>query len=446
MFKRSDWEGYGARNGREALEVVRKADVQVMLVDLKMPGMNGLELLKTARTLVPGLEVVVVTGYGTIEKAVEAMREGACDFLVKPVKRRTVLRAAQRALSRHAESSRVRTAPLELPRPILCSSPRMRNLLDQVRRVAPTSATVLIEGESGSGKELVAEAIHYWSTRAEKPLIKVNCAALPETLLESELFGSERGAYTGAHAQRKGRFELAHEGTIFLDEIGQFSATTQVKLLRALQDGQFERLGGTRTLATDVRVIAATNQNIDAAVAAGKFRRDLYFRLDVVRLHVPALRDRPEDIPLLVDRFAEHYAKKNARAGGGITREALAALCAYDWPGNVRELEHAIERAVIMCRSNVIDVTDLPEGVTTRDPRHASVSIPLGSALKEVERRLIEETIRYTGGDKARAARVLGIAPRTIYRKLRSNGDEEGTSLSDSEETKDSEGTDRPAQ
>jgi len=309
---------------------------------------------------------------------------------------------------------------VELRRPILGKSPPISRLLDQVRRVAPTSATVLVEGESGSGKELVAEAVHRWSGRSAKPLIKVNGAALPEALLEAELFGSERGAYTGAHLQRKGRFELAQGGTIFLDEVGVLSPITQVKLLRVLQDGQFERLGGAETISTDVRVIAATNQDLDATVAAGDFRRDLYFRLNVVRLRVPALRERSEDIPLLVDHFLTHYARKNARDGLGANGEALAALCAYDWPGNVRELEHAIERAVIMSRGRVIDRSDLPESVVAGASQRESLAIPLGSTLEEVERRLIDETIRYTHGDKSQAARILGIAPRTIYRKLRS--------------------------
>ena len=423
-FERKGWEAHGAENGRTALEILRANDIHVMLVDLKMPGMNGIELMKTAKTLVPEVEVVVITGYGTIEKAVEAMKEGASDFLVKPVKRRTVMRAAERALAKCAVSSQVQMSPLELSRPILGNSPRIYNLLDQIRRVAPTSATVLIEGESGSGKELVTEAVHQWSDRSARPLITVNCAALPETLLEAELFGSERGAYTGAFLQRKGRFELAQGGTVFLDEVGVFSPATQVKLLRVLQDGQFERVGATETISTDVRVIAATNQDLDAAVRSGAFRRDLYFRLNVVRLRVPALRERSEDIPLLVDHFLAQYARKNAREGVSASPEALSALCAYDWPGNVRELEHAIERAVIMCRTRTIHRSDLPESVTAGSSHEGSLSIPLGSTLHEAEQRLIEQTIRYADGDKARAARILGIAPRTIYRKLRLANDD----------------------
>jgi len=418
-FERKGWRAYDAANGRRALEILRANDVQVMFVDLKMPGMDGIELLKTTKTLAPEVEVVVITGYGTIEKAVEAMKEGACDFLVKPVKRRTVMRAAQRALARRAVTLGPQMSALDLPRPILGKSSRINKLLDEIRRVAPTSATVLIDGESGSGKELVAEALHLWGDHGAKPLVRVNCAALPETLLEAELFGNERGAYTGAFLQRKGRFELAQGGTILLDEIGVFSPATQVKLLRVLQDGQFERVGGTETISTDARVIAATNQDLDALVEDGSFRRDLYYRLNVVRLHVPALRDRSEDIPLLVDHFLSHYAKKNAREGMRATAGALAVLCGYAWPGNVRELEHAIERAVVMCRTRLIDCDDLPESIVAESARRENLSIPLGSTLQEVERRLIEETIRYTDGDKAHAARILGIAPRTIYRKLR---------------------------
>jgi len=424
-FERKGWTAFAAFSGKSALKKIREEPVDVLLADLRMPGMDGLELIRAARALVPGIEAVILSGYGTIPKAVEAMKEGACDFLVKPVKVATLVRAAQRALSRRtALVSDRNVSPGDggrLPRPIVGRSPAIRKVLDLAARAASSSATVLIEGESGSGKELLAEAIHHWSPRGDKPLVKVSCATLPETLVEAEIFGYERGAFTGAYHQRRGRFELAHGGTIFLDEIGQFSPALQVKLLRVLQNGEFERLGGNRTLVTDARVIAATNVDLDRAVHEGTFRKDLFYRLNVVRLRKPALRERPEDIPVLVNHFIDIYRRKNAKNVRGITGEALALMCAFQWPGNVRELEHAVERAVVMCSGSVIGVEDLPESLLGCPVGEPTVCIPVGMPLEEIELKMIEETLRHTGGDKRAAADLLGIARRTIYRKLNRN-------------------------
>jgi two-component system response regulator HydG len=304
---------------------------------------------------------------------------------------------------------------------IVGRSAALRKVLRTVRRVAPTSATVLIEGESGTGKELIAEALHQWSDRGRGPLVKVSCAALPETLLEAELFGHERGAFTGALYQKKGRFELAHGGSLFLDEVAQLSAAVQVKLLRVLQAGEFERIGGTRTLRANVRLIAATNSSLEGMLVAGHFREDLYYRLNVVRVELPPLRERREDIPLLVDHFIARYRQENNRDIDGISGAALELLASYNWPGNVRELEHVIERAVVLAEKRVISVSDLPPSITGHRPAAAEVRVPLGTTMKEIERHVIERILVQTGGDKTAAAALLGIGRRTIYRYI---GDE----------------------
>jgi two-component system response regulator HydG len=306
-----------------------------------------------------------------------------------------------------------------LARDILGRSPAMRSLREAIARAAVTPFPVLIEGESGTGKELAARALHELSGRGGGPFVAVNCGAFPETLLEAELFGVEKGAFTGATARKPGRFERANGGTLFLDEVGEMPVGAQVKLLRALQEGEIERLGGTQTVKVDVRLVAATSKDLGREVAEGRFREDLYYRLNVVEIRLPPLSWRREDIPLLADHFLRRFAAKNGKSVRGFTPEALAALEDYAWPGNVRELEHAVERAVVLARGDVLDVGDLPETVR-KGPRGAAghVVIPIGTPLEEVERRVLHETLRHTGGDKSMAARLLGIATRTIYRKL----------------------------
>jgi two-component system, NtrC family, response regulator HydG len=290
-----------------------------------------------------------------------------------------------------------------------------------VGQVAPSSATLLILGESGTGKEVIAEAVHRLSPRAGKPLVKVNCAALPEALLESELFGYEKGAFTGALARKEGRFEIADGGTLFLDEIGDLSPVTQVKLLRVLQEGEFERVGGTRTVKVDVRLVAATHRDLPQAVREKKFREDLYYRINVITIQLPPLRERREDIPLLARHFLDLYRRRNGKSTDGFAPEAMKALLEHPWPGNVRELENVVERAVVLCRRSTIGIEDLPKelGGGGEPPLGEALTVPLGVPLEEVERRLIEETLRRTKGDKNLAARLLGVASRTIYRKLK---------------------------
>jgi len=410
-----------ASDGREALDVLRREPVNVAVADLKMPEIDGFELLKAAKLVRPNTEFVLISAYGTIERAVAALKAGACDFIVKPFRRDTICAAVKRALARQGETCPVSTADhraaSEFP-DILGQSPAMLRMLDMVRRVAPTWATVLIAGETGTGKELIALAVHRLSPRRDHPMVAMSCAAIPEALLEAELFGHEKGAFTGATYQRKGRFEMAHRGTLFLDEVGQLSPAVQAKLLRVLQSSEFQRVGGSETIKVNVRVIAATNIDLEQAVRTGAFRQDLYYRLNVVKIHVPPLRERVEDVPLLLDHFIRLYSARDGKQIAGIDTDALDRLSAYSWPGNVRELEHAIERAIVLTGGSVLRCGDFPGWLMQAEAPPTTVTIPVGTAIAQAERKLIEETLRYTHGDKSAAAHLLGIARRTIYRKL----------------------------
>ncbi|MBF5044913.1 sigma-54-dependent Fis family transcriptional regulator [Aggregicoccus sp. 17bor-14] len=426
IFQREGLATLTASQGQEALEHLRRPEVSVMVTDLMMPGMDGQELLRAARTIRPDVEVVLMTAYGTVETAVAAMKDGAYDFITKPLKRHALVKAVQKALEKQslvAENRELKAKLAEMgaagSRAMVGQSPAFRALMDTLRQAAPSSATVLLIGESGTGKELAARAVHELSPRARGPFVAINCAALPESILEAELFGVERGAFTGAVARKEGRFERASGGTLFLDEVGEMSPSAQVKLLRVLQEGEIERLGGTQTVRVDVRVVAATNKDLTREVAEGRFREDLYYRLNVVEVRIPALASRREDIPLLADAFLRRHAAKNGRALRGFSPEATVLLESYAWPGNVRELEHAVERGVVLAKGDVVEASDLPEGVR-KGPRGSAghLVIPIGTPMEEVERRVIHETLRHTKGDKTLAARLLGIAARTIYRKL----------------------------
>jgi two-component system response regulator HydG len=427
IFAREGLTVVVAPDGREGLEVLRKRRIDVCLTDLMMPNVSGVDLLKAARQISPETEVVLMTAYGTVETAVEAMREGAYDFITKPLKRAHVVRVVEKALEKQSllVENRTLRAQLEAARkkPIVGQSLAMRRTLEVVQQAAPSVATVLLLGESGTGKELLARQIHELSPRAGRAFVPVNCAAIPETILEGELFGYEKGAFTGATQRRDGRFAQADGGTLFLDEIGEISPSVQVKLLRVLQEGEIERLGG-KSQKIDIRLVAATNRDLKRAVTEGRFREDLYYRLNVIAVHVPPLRDRRDDVPLLVDHFLTRFREKNQKSISGCTRAALDALSAYHWPGNVRELENAIERAVVLSKSSVIDVDDLPRELRggnlladSLGSQHA-LTFEIGTPLEEIELRVIHETLRYTKGDKRLAAQLLGIATRTIYRKL----------------------------
>ncbi len=437
IFAREGWRVALAESGPAALETLRRERVSVVVTDLMMPGMSGEELLRAVKTLAPETEVVLMTAYGTVETAVAAMKEGAYDFITKPVKRHAIVKSVRQALEKAslvAENRALRAQLAELahgaPGELLGDAPAFRAVLETLRQVAPTSATVLLTGESGTGKELAARLVHDRSPRAAGPFVPIHCAAIPESLLESELFGHEKGAFTGAFARKEGRFERAHGGTLFLDEVGEMSPAVQVKLLRFLQDGVLERVGGTESLRVDVRLVAATNKDLAAEVKAGRFREDLFYRLDVVSVRLPPLRERREDVPLLAMAFLRRFAEQNARRIAGLSPGALAALERYAWPGNVRELMHALERAVILARGEEIDVSDLPEairavaGAPGGPPPPSALVVPLGTPLEEIERLVIRRTLEQTRGDKNLAAQILGIAARTIYRKL--DRDDEG--------------------
>ena len=426
IFEKLELRTLAATNGQEALSIIRQKNVGVILTDLMMPQMSGIELLQNAKVFNPDVEVVLMTAYGTIERAVAAMREGAYDFVTKPFRRAEIERTVTRAIEKLTLVAENRALKAQLADArsrkhggqIIGNAPTLRRVLDTALQAAPSTATVLLMGESGTGKELFAHAIHQQSPRAEKPLVTVNCSALPESVIEAELFGAEKGAFTGAHVQRDGRFTRANGGTIFLDEIGELSPQIQVKILRVLQSGDYERVGGQQTLFTDCRVIAATNRDLPAAVQRGDFREDLFYRLNVIPIIVPPLRARRDDIPLLADYFVRHYAGQNGKPIEGIAPSALQKMVDYSWPGNVRELQNTIERAVVLAKKQVLDEADLPEAICSQVRDAEGLSIPIGTPLDEIERRAIQETLRFTDGDKKRAAQLLGIATRTIYRKL----------------------------
>ena len=425
IFQREGLRVFTADGAKAALEVVRRHRVQVVLTDLMMPGTSGAELLRALKEVSPDTEVVLMTAYGTVETAVQAMRDGAYDFVEKPLKRMTIVKSVRKAAERQSLVAENRSLRQELKlltnREIVGQSPALRRVLDVATQAAPSSATVLILGESGTGKELIARYIHSKSGRASGPFVGVNCAAIPESILEAELFGHERGAFTGAVAKREGRFARARGGTLFLDEIGELSPAVQVKILRVLQEGEYEPVGG-HTVKADARIVAATNRDLVSEVEAGRFREDLYYRLNVIAVTAPPLRARREDIPLLVDHFLGVYCTKNGRARLTVPSDVLHKLMDYSWPGNVRELENVIERAAVLCRSEVLGFSDLPDAVASATPRPPSeLTFPIGTPLSEVEQRMIRDTLSHTGGDKSLAAQLLGISTRTIYRKLGEN-------------------------
>jgi len=420
-----EMDGYSAvcaASGEEAWELYCKGDIDLVITDLRMPGMDGEELMRRILAETPGLPVIILTGHGTIENAVSAMHDGAWDFLTKPVNLDHLAMLVKRALENRELVLRHRELEADLERGRLSSSmigksTVMRKVFDTISRVAPTKASVLITGESGVGKELVAAAIHELSPRKGKPLVKVHCAALSENLLESELFGHEKGAFTGAVSRRRGRFELANGGTLFLDEIGEIDQNIQIKLLRVLQERQFERVGGEETVETDVRLVAATNKDLKAEIEKGNFREDLYFRLNVVSINVPPLRERKDDIPLMAASFLKEIAAENNKTIEGIHEKAYSRLYAYDWPGNIRELRNCIESAVVMCRKPIIAVDDLPPALQSYSDDEGWVRVPLDCTLEDAEKIIIKAAIGFHK-NKTKAAEVLGIGRKTLHRKI----------------------------
>ena len=417
-----------AESAEEALERATSFTPDLVITDLHLPGRSGLDLVADLKD--HGIEStpVVLTAHGSIDSAVEATRRGVYDYLVKPVQPERLATVIMKGLERAAMRQEVLLLRREMIRSgrfqqLVGKSPGMLELYRLIDQIAPTQASVLITGESGTGKEVVARAIHNLSPRASSRFVALNCAAIPETLLESELFGHEKGAFTGATATRAGSFELADHGTLFLDEIAEMPAPLQTKLLRALEERMVRRLGGTREIPVDVRVLAATNAVVEERLRNGQLREDLYFRLNVFTLTIPPLRDRIGDIPLLAASFLEEYARENHKAIAGFDPEALDLLRRYDWPGNVRELRNAVQRAVILCKGDEIRVQDLPPAVQPKVRRSqtqtATLSVTIGHRLEDIERAVIIETVRECGGNKTRAAGVLGISPKTLHTKLK---------------------------
>ena len=438
-------EGYTTRSAASAeaaLSLLRQESVDLVITDLRLPGMDGLEFLQAAKRVNAALPVVVMTAYGTVETAVEAMKAGASDYVLKPFSLEEIKLIIRKELDVHHLREENRSLREALGRRyefknIVARSPKMQEVLATVERVAPTNSTVLLGGESGVGKDLIARALHQHSRRASGPFVKINCTAIPENLLESELFGYEKGAFTGAVASKPGKFELADKGTVFLDEIGDVPGAIQVKLLRVLQEREFERLGGTRTLKVDVRLVAATNRDLRAALEQGTFREDLYYRLNVVPISIAPLRERKEDIPYLVDHFIARFAREAGKPIEGITPAAMKLLADFHWPGNVRELENIIERAVALFAGTVIDVGDiqldvsawqpwsLAAGANSTGPNTASPAAPVlpdGMTLERYEDEIIREAVRRAGGNKSQAARMLGLSRNALRYRLSKMG------------------------
>jgi DNA-binding NtrC family response regulator len=411
-----------AENGEEGWKLFANGDIDLVITDLRMPGLTGEDLMHRILAQAPGFPVIILTGHGTVENAVTAMRDGAWDFLSKPVDLDHLSLKVKRALENRELFFKHRRMEEELDKrkqfkSITGSSRNMRDVFNTMSKAAPTKASILITGESGVGKELVADAIHELSPRKDMPLVKVHCAALSASLLESELFGHEKGAFTGAVSRRKGRFELASGGTLFLDEIGEIDQNIQIKLLRVLQEKKFERVGGEQTVETDVRIIAATNKDLRAEIEKGNFREDLYFRLNVVNIHVPPLRERKDDIPILAAVFLKEFAGENGKKVEGIHEKVRSRLYTYEWPGNIRELRNCIESAVVMCQSGIITVDDLPPALReTVD--EGWISIKLGENMAECEKIIIRDTLSHCKGNKSKTADMLDIGRKTLLRKL----------------------------
>jgi len=425
ILRKEETEVRTARSGEEALELIRAEVPDLLLTDFRMPGMDGIELLVAAKRVAPEMQVIVMTAFGTVESAVRAMKEGADDFIEKPLSRGVLVPIVMKALERRVLVAENRILRDELERTrgvrnVVGQSSGVLRILNLIQQVAPTTATVLIQGETGTGKEVIARAIHQLSLRRDKPFVTVNAAALPETLIESELFGYEKGAFTGATGRRIGRFQQAHTGTLLLDEVAEMVPHVQVKLLRAIQESTIEPLGGSRPIPVDVRLIAATNQDLERAVENGSFREELYYRLNVVRVELPPLRQRREDIPLLVHHFVRRYSERNERPIHGVETAAMRALTNYHWPGNVRQLEHVIERAVILSTDSVIAPRDLPPELTANGDAPSDIlHIPLGSSMDDIKSAAIQETLRRAEGNKKLAAKMLRISSRTVHRWVR---------------------------
>jgi DNA-binding NtrC family response regulator len=421
----------GVESGEDAMTSLSDGVPDLVVSDFLLPGMDGIALLKEIKAAAPGTEVLMMTAHGTIERAVEAMRAGAYDFVEKPIERDRLLRAVERAFERRELSDenrrlRERLREHDARERMVGESPAMVELRRLASQIAPADVPVLVTGESGTGKEVVADLLHALSQRADGPLVKISCAAIPETLIESELFGYERGAFSGAQQTKRGRFELANGGTLFLDEIGEMAPPMQAKLLRVLEERSVARLGGTRAIPVDVRLVSATNVDLARAMSEGKFREDLYHRINVIEIVMPPLRERRDDLPLLVAHFLERHRRLRAVALEGVTPAAMAKLAAHAWPGNVRELENVLQRALVVAAGPRLEAADLTFAHHAAAPHAApGLAIPLGSSIAQAEDILIADALERSGGDKEKAAKLLGISARTLYRRTARGDDDE---------------------
>jgi two-component system response regulator HydG len=434
-LNRVGYECVVAASGAEGARLIERDTFDIVITDLMMNDVNGIQILKRARQSLPDCEVILVTGHGTIPSAVEAMQQGAFNYLQKPLD----LKQLRVVVARASESVRLRRTNVELRQRlderfgfegVVGTSPQMHAVIDRLKRIAPTDASVLIEGETGTGKELVAQAIHQNSPRKNKPFVALNCAALSENILESELFGHVKGAFTDASTDRVGKFAYAHGGTIFLDEVGDMPMATQIKLLRVLENGEITRVGSNETIKVNVRVLSATNRNLEDAIVAGTFRSDLYHRLKVVTISLPPLRERAQDIPLLIEHFIRQFAKRHHKTIKSVSPAARMKLLAYEWPGNVRQLRNVIESMVVVDYDGVLDTDDLPGELakgdepmaSSADGRGGTLASLVGRSMNDIERIFITETLAFTGGNREQAAQLLGIGERTLYRKIKEYG------------------------
>ncbi|MFN3739666.1 MAG: sigma-54-dependent transcriptional regulator [Thermodesulfovibrionales bacterium] len=416
-------------NGARAIEILKEYDFDIVITDLKLPGKDGLLILKEIKSRYPDTGVIIITAFAEVKTAVQAIKDGAFDYLAKPFSNEELLLVIERffnfkRLEKEVQKLRETIEERGYNR-LIGVSPKMKEVIDRIEAVATTDVPVLIQGESGTGKELVANAIHSKSHRRDKPYIKINCAAIPETLFESELFGHEKGAFTGAIETKKGKFELANGGTIFFDEIGDMPLGLQAKLLRVLEDSTITRLGGRESIKIDIRCIYATSKNLKDLIKEGKFREDLYYRINVIPIHIPPLRERKEDIPHLIEHFLKYFQQKYSKTGLSFSPSAYEALLSYDFPGNVRELKHAIERAVLLSNSEVIDIKSLPEEIlpeTRIEDNCLSSKLSLQECLHSIEKKLIITTLKETGGRKIEAAKRLGISRKVLWKKIKEYG------------------------
>jgi len=413
-----------ATSGRDGLKIIESGEIDIVITDLIMHDIDGLQILKTTKERLPESEVILITGYGTVETAVDAMQKGAATYLLKPFNINHLRAEVSKLLEKQGLVRNNKELHKQLDEKfglsgIIGNSQKMQKILNTVNQISGTSATVLITGESGTGKELISKIIHNNSPRKNNPLVVLNAAAIPENLLESELFGHEKGSFTGAMFQRKGKFEYAHHGTLFLDEVGDMPLSTQVKLLRVIEDGVVTRVGSNESVEVDVRLIAATNQELEKLIKEGKFREDLYFRLNVVSVKLPPLRERFEDIPLLIDAFLREFSQAHNKKVSHISSEARKILLKYSWPGNVRELKNCIESMVVVSTQEIIGVEDIPDHILQRGgSEHSAPCLVAGITIDEAERELIKSTLATVGGNREEAAKMLGIGERTLYRKL----------------------------